>query len=136
MTAAPPSRAEAVSAETLCHELARINEVITAARELVADGQLVNLAPLEGEVARICGALATLSATEARRAQPVLLALMDELDRLAGEMRARQSEYEEELRSLASHRNAARAYRHAPSQKGPTRNSGPQARATHAKTPR
>ena len=32
---------------------------------------------------------------------PVLLSLMDELDRLAGEMRARQAEYETELRELA-----------------------------------
>lgn len=109
MITAPKSNAEGIS-----HDLTHIGDVISAARDLVADGQLVNLGPLEREVDRICGGLGELTRGEAERVKPVLLSLMDELDRLAEEMRARQGEYESELRSLASHQNAAKAYRQAP----------------------
>ncbi len=108
-------------AATIRAELARINEVVAAARDLIADGQFINLAPLEGEVERICGGIGALSGTDAEIVKPALLALMDELDRLAGEMRERQGEYESELRSLASHRNAARAYHAVPAASVPSK---------------
>ena len=98
-------------AETFNDELSRIGDIIVAARDLVADGQLINLAPLEGEINRICQGLTSLSGPEAETVKPVLLSLMDELDRLAGEMRSRQAEYETELRELTTHANAARASR-------------------------
>lgn len=105
------------SADTLCQELARINDVVAAARDLVADGQLINVAPLEGEIGRICGGLGSLTGAEAEKVKAVLLSLMDELDRLAGEMRTRQDEYERELRALATHRKAAHAYHKVPPKK-------------------
>lgn len=102
------------NADQLCQDLGRISDVVNAARDLVADGQLINMAPLENEVDRLCGGIGQLPADDANRVKPLLLSLMDELDRLADEMRARQNEYESELRTLASHKNAARAYNDAP----------------------
>lgn len=103
-----------ITADDICRDLTHIGDVISAARDLVADGQLVNLGPLEREVDRICGGLVDLPGGDAEKVKPVLLSLMDELDRLAEQMRARQGEYESELRSLASHQNATKAYRKAP----------------------
>lgn len=99
---------------TFHDELVRINDIVVAARDLIADGQLINLTPLEDEVTRICQGLEGISGTEVEKIKPALLSLMDELDRLADEMRSRQAEYESELRTLASHKNAARAYHAVP----------------------
>lgn len=97
-------------ADNMKDELRRIGDIVTAARDLVADGQLINLNPLESEISRICGEIECLNGDEARNLKPVLLSLIDDLDRLAGMMRERQTEYEDELRSLSTHANATRAY--------------------------
>lgn len=97
-------------AQTIHEELTRIADIVTAARGLVADGQMINLAPLEAEVTRICGELDGLSGAEAQTLKPVLLSLMDDLDALARLMREKQAEFEKELRTLTTHRSAAKAY--------------------------
>ncbi len=97
-------------AETIRDELTRVGDIIVAARDLVSDGQMINLKPLEGEIGRICEGLNGLNAVDAERIKPVLLGLIDDLDRLAIEMRNRQNDCEEQLRSLSSHGKAARAY--------------------------
>jgi hypothetical protein len=98
------------SAQTICNELTRVGDIIVAARDLVADGQLINIKPLENEIGRICGDLGGLNATDAERVRPILLALIDDLDRLAAEMRARQSDFEDELRAFSTHSKATTAY--------------------------
>lgn len=97
-------------AETMRDELSRIGDIVVAARDLISDGQLINLNPLESEVSRICGEIECLNADQAAPLKPVLLALINDLDRLAGEMRQRQNEFEQELREVSSHSKAARAY--------------------------
>ncbi|HSG33907.1 MAG TPA: hypothetical protein VLA37_05180 [Sphingomonadaceae bacterium] len=97
-------------AQTVHDELTRIADIVTAARGLVSDGQMINLAPLEAEVTRICGELDGLSGAEAQTLKPILLSLMDDLDALARLMREKQSAFEKELRSLTSHRSASKAY--------------------------
>lgn len=97
-------------AEDMRDELTRIGDIVIAARDLIADGQLINLNPLENEVSRICGEIECLNADQAAPLKPVLLSLIDDLDRLAGEMRQRQNEFEQELREVSTHANAARAY--------------------------
>lgn len=44
-------------AERICDELNRVGDVIIAARDLVNDGQLIKLAPLQNEINRICSGL-------------------------------------------------------------------------------
>lgn len=97
-------------AEVICDELVRVGDIIVAARDLVADGQVINLKPLENEIGRICDGMDGLNAIDAERVKPVLLSLIDDLDRLATEMRARQSDFEDQLRSLTTHGKAAQAY--------------------------
>lgn len=97
-------------ADSIRDELTRIGDIIVAARDLVADGQLINLKPLENEIGRICEGMNGLNGVDAERIKPVLLGLLDDLDRLAAEMRLRQTDYEEQLRSLSSHGQAAQAY--------------------------
>ena len=97
-------------AESICDELNRVGDVITAARDLVNDGQLINLAPLQNEINRICSGLDGLDAAAAAQVQPVLLGLIDDLDHLAHDMRVRQLGHEEQLRALTTHSGAATAY--------------------------
>jgi len=97
-------------AEDMRDEITRIGDIVVAARDLISDGQLINLNPLENEMSRICGEIETLNADQAAPLKPALLSLIDDLDQLAGEMRQRQNEFEHELREISSHTNATRAY--------------------------
>lgn len=103
-----------INAGTIAEDLTKMGDIIVAARDLVADGQLINLKPLESEIGRIGKELAGINAVDAERIKPVLLSLLDELDRLAGDMRARQADVESQLRSLSTHASAARAYQAPP----------------------
>lgn len=96
--------------DSIRDELTRVADIIVAARDLVGDGQLINLKPLENEIGRICEDMTGLNGVDAERVKPVLLGLIDDLDRLASEMRLRQTDYEEQLRSLSNHGKASQAY--------------------------
>ncbi len=107
--------------QIILEDITKISDIVTAARDLVEDGQIINIQPLEKEVEALCARLAEVGAQTARAVQPVLLGLMEELNHLAQTMADRHRELSGELRSLAAHGNAASAYSAPPS--GPKKSS-------------
>ena len=107
--------------QNILEDITKISDIVTAARDLVADGQVIDVQPLEKEVEDMCARLAEVGAETAREVQPVLLGLMEELNHLAQTMDDRHGELSDELRSLAAHGNAASAYSAPPS--GPKKSS-------------
>ena len=96
--------------DTLLEDIARVSDVVAAARDLIDDGQIINIQPLEKEVGDLCARMTGLDAAAARKVQPVLLGLMEELNRLAETMGERHRELSGALRNLSQHGNAANAY--------------------------
>ena len=96
--------------DTLLEDISRVGDVVAAARDLIDEGQIINIQPLENEVQELCARMTGLDAAAARKVQPVLLGLMDELNRLAESMGERHRELTGALRSLSQHGNAASAY--------------------------
>ena len=76
---------------------------------------LLNVQPLELEVGDLCARLEDVSGETAREAEPILLGLMEELNRLAQSMDQSHKEITDEIRSLHAHGNAASAYSAPPS---------------------
>ncbi|MDH3241507.1 MAG: hypothetical protein OEO83_12675 [Alphaproteobacteria bacterium] len=96
--------------DTLLEDIARVGDVVAAARDLIEEGQIINIQPLEKEVEELCGRMTSLEAAAAKKVQPVLLGLMEELNHLAETMGERHRELTGALRSLSRHGNAASAY--------------------------
>ena len=105
----------------ILENITTLSDIVSAARDLVEEGQIINIQPLEKEVEGICAALADVGAETAREAQPILLCLIEELGRLAETMDQRHRQLGDELRSLDSHGNAASAYSAPPA--GPKKSS-------------
>ncbi len=101
--------------QNILEGITKISDIVTAARDLVKDGQIIDVQPLEQEVEDLCAMLAGVDAQTAREVQPILLGLMEELNHLAQTMDDRHSQLSDELRSLAAHGNAASAYSVPPS---------------------
>lgn len=97
-------------AKSLLQDIAKISDVVSAARDLINDGQIINIQPLENEVEQLCGRMTGLDAKTAKKVHSVLLGLMEELNRLAETMGERHRELTGALRSLSQHGNAASAY--------------------------
>ncbi len=98
------------TAEELKMDLQGLGSIVTAARGYVADDKVVDLAPLEQEIKRICDAITALPADQNAPLRPVMVALIDDLEKLAGEIRDTHSELEGQLQSLSSHTTAVAAY--------------------------
>lgn len=96
--------------KNVLEDISTISDIVSAARDLVADGQTINIQPLEQEVEDLCARLADSDAEAAREAQPVLLGLIEELGQLAQTMDDCHEKLSGELRSLSTHGNAASAY--------------------------
>lgn len=96
--------------EMLRQDLQNLGSIVTAARGLIAKGQSVNLEPLEREVQRLCEQIIKLSGVEGAPLRPMMTALIDELSKLAGEMRGHHAQLEEQLRELTSRERATAAY--------------------------
>lgn len=105
------------AAEDLLKDIGKISDVVTAARDLINDGQVINIQPLENEVEQLCGRMTGLDAATARKVRPMLLGLMEELNHLAQTMGERHRELAGALRSLSQHGNAASAYAASPSKR-------------------
>jgi hypothetical protein len=95
---------------SMLEDIAKLNDVVSAARDLINDGQIINIQPLENEVQQLCGRMTGLESQTARMVHPVLLGLMEELNRLAETMGERHRELTGALRALSQHGNAASAY--------------------------
>ena len=98
------------TAEDLKTDLQGLGSIVTTARGFVADGKVVDLAPLEQEIKRICGSITALPADQNAPLKPVMVALIDDLDKLAAEIRDTHSELEGQLQSLSTHKVAVAAY--------------------------
>lgn len=96
--------------EMLRHDLQNVGSIIAAARGLIAKGQSINLQPLEREVKRLCDEIIKLPSMQNAPLRPVMVALIDDLDRLAGEMRARHAELQQQLKGLSERERATAAY--------------------------
>ena len=98
------------TAEDLKTDLQGLGSIVIAARGFVADGKVVDLAPLEQEIKRICDSITELPADQNAPLRPVMVALIDDLDKLAAEIRDTHSELEGQLRSFSNHKTAIAAY--------------------------
>jgi hypothetical protein len=87
-----------------------LGSIVTAARGFVADGKVVDLVPLEQEIKRICDAITALPADQNAPLRPVMVSLIDDLDKLAAEIRDSHSELEGQLQSFSNHTTAVAAY--------------------------
>ena len=98
------------TAEDLKTDLQGLGSIVIAARGFVADGKVVDLEPLEQEIKRICGNITALPANQNAPLKPVMVALIDDLDKLAAEIRDTHSELEGQLKSFSNHKTAIAAY--------------------------
>ena len=104
------SQSSLSTAEDLKTDLQGLGSIVTAARGFVADGKVVDLVPLEQEIKRICDNIIALPADQNAPLRPVMLALIDDLDKLATEIRDTHSELEGQLQSSSTHKSAVAAY--------------------------
>ena len=98
------------TAEDLKMDLQGLGSIVTAARGFVADGKVVDLAPLEQEIKRICDHITTLPADQNAPLRPVMVALIDDLDKLAVAITDTHSQLKVQLQSFSKHTNAVAAY--------------------------
>ncbi len=84
--------------------------MVAAARSLVAAGHLVDLTTLERNTADLCAAINGLSAEDGREVRPLLISLIDDLDKLADALKERQAELKGELEDLGARQRATAAY--------------------------
>lgn len=96
--------------EVLRQDLMNLGSIITAARGLIAKGQAVNLEPLEREVQRLCDEIIRLPGADNAPLRPVMTGLIDELTKLASDMRGRHAQLQEQLRELTARERATAAY--------------------------
>lgn len=106
------SRANEIGGSTasLRQDLQNVGSIVTAARSLVAKEQAVNLEPLEREVQRLCEEILKQPGVESAPLRPLMTGLIDDLTKLAGEMRGRHAQLQEQLRELTARERATTAY--------------------------
>lgn len=90
---------------------------IGAAREAVAAGMEIDLGPLQTRAEALCAASAEVAPGGEAAVRPLLIGLIDEFDRLAEALRARQDEIAGALGGSRNRRRAHTAYHRAPSGK-------------------
>lgn len=88
----------------------RIEGRLAAARAALEGGGLTSLDGLEADVAALRDMAASLPRGSAERLQPRLLALLDEIDRLGGQLRAGLDQLGRELGDSGKRREAVSAY--------------------------
>lgn len=92
---------------------------VDIARRRVDGGEVVELRDLDRAVAEICTAVGRLPLQDRAGLKPPVMALIDELDKLAATLKQQHGQISESLRTHSSHHQAARAYGKAPG--GPKR---------------
>jgi hypothetical protein len=96
--------------KTLLSELEGLTAVVAAARGVLAEGRAVDLAGLDGRIAGLCEGIRALPAPEAAGFRPRIIALLDEIDRLALDLDAHRAAVAKALGSLTLGRQAVAAY--------------------------
>lgn len=88
----------------------QISNMIEAARRLIGEGHLVDLRLLESRVESFCGSLRNAPPDTAAELRPAMLGLIDDLGRLAQDIRRIQSETAAKLGDTITRQRAATAY--------------------------
>ena len=91
-------------------EIEAVRGRLAAAKVQADAGAVVELGGLEDRVARLAAALGALSPAEAGGFKPRLLALLDDIDRLAAAMTAHHRALKDALSGISEHKRAATAY--------------------------
>ena len=87
-----------------------VHRAIVTATTLVTEGHQIDLSGLDQGVASLCGDIAALPADERRDFKPRLLALIDDLGRLVGQIETQHKKIATALTGVSSRRNAVSAY--------------------------
>ena len=84
--------------------------VVTEARRAVEAGNNVDLSGIENEVNGICTALSELPSGAGADLKPVLVGLVDDLDKLTSSLTAAHEKLAADIGELSARRRANRAY--------------------------
>jgi len=90
---------------------------IQAARHALEEGNGINLKPLEIKIEHFCQSLGELPPEQRELMRKKVIALLDDLDHLADDLRAQYSELGERLGKMNTHHHALSAYRSPPGNK-------------------
>lgn len=90
-------------------EIQKVSSLVTTARRRIADGKLVDLSALEGRVSALSDVLRGVGADDAEPVRESVSAIMENLDRLEGDLTAQYEAVARELESGVRAR-AAEAY--------------------------
>ncbi len=101
----------------LSAELEALRAATARMAEVVGHGGLVDLSALEDSVSAFCARVNALPAGEGRALRSGLIALMDDLGRLDGLMRAARDDAVRRLGETAQRRRATLAYGNTPTRK-------------------
>lgn len=83
---------------------------IQAARHALEQGGEVDLKPLEGKIEQFCEALHEVPPEQRESMKKRVIALIDDLDNLAADLRVQYAELSDRLGKMSSHRQALGAY--------------------------
>lgn len=83
---------------------------VERARELLSQGEWVELKGLDAEIERVCAAMATLSKEQAQEYLPELNYLRELVGELEADMRVQQEKIETEIKGAGTVHRANRAY--------------------------
>lgn len=91
-------------------DIARLTDLVTAARAILADGRVVDLTGLDQETRSVAERLRLHRPDNQGPIKTALLALVDEMDRLKAAIEEQRTTFARELSQLQAGRNAAHAY--------------------------
>ncbi|MEE9139576.1 MAG: hypothetical protein V3U18_02245 [Alphaproteobacteria bacterium] len=94
----------------LKRRLEQASAVIAAARQTLAEGTLVDLAGLEGEVNDVCGKITELPPEDGGTLKSSLVSLAGDLDLLTEELKAAHEKVAGEIEGTSARQQAAKAY--------------------------
>jgi hypothetical protein len=95
-------------------ELEALSTLVGAARAIMGDGRAVDLAGFDRRVGALCQSMQSLGVKDAQSLKPVLIALLDDIERLKHDLLAQQEALGTELKRLGAGHKTASAY-HRPS---------------------
>lgn len=106
----PPSQVET--------DLSDAAAAIAKARDLLAGDRLIDLAGLDGCVAKLCEDIAMLPEDQRHTVKPLLVGLIDNLNGLVESLSSQHNELSSALKDIAARQRAVNAYGAAPGRGG------------------
>ncbi|MFO0998097.1 MAG: hypothetical protein U1F33_15555 [Alphaproteobacteria bacterium] len=95
---------------TMRTELQAIAGLIAASRAIMGDGRAVDLTGLDRRVGTFCQRMQSLGTQDAQSLKPGLIALIDDIERLRGDLNAQHDALGAELQRLGTGQKAVGAY--------------------------